>query len=118
MESILYRDGGPYKHHFQNIGRKMVLIGPLPVSILVYSLSLRSKEINLLNLVHARDICNSGHVDVKNVPLRGCAIKGKFMCMFCPIIQDHERGFDRKEDIKRHNHQHLNVSSFSVLFSR
>ena len=59
----------------------------------------------------AQDIIDSDF-EVKNVPLRNRSDKGKYLCKFCPITQKHQRGFDRKEDMKRHYHQHLNVSFY------
>ena len=65
----------------------------------------------------AQDIIDSDF-EVKNVPLRNRADHGKYLCKFCPITQKHKRGFERKEDMKRHYHQHLNVSFISKSLSR
>jgi hypothetical protein len=70
------------------------------------------KELEYCSENDAHDILNSDF-EVKNVPLRGRSEIGKYSCKFCPITQKHERGFDRKEDMKRHYHQHLNFVRFS-----
>ena len=38
----------------------------------------------------------------------------QYSCLICPLTQGHPRKFARKEDLKRHYHQHLSVS-FSSL---
>jgi len=70
------------------------------------------KELDYCTANDAQDIIDSD-VEVKNVPLRNRSDKGRYLCKFCPITQKHERGFDRKEDMKRHYHQHLNYVRFS-----
>ena len=35
---------------------------------------------------------------------------GDYKCLLCPLTQNEERSFSRKEDLKRHYHQHLSVS--------
>lgn len=74
------------------------------------------KELEYLNKDDAEAIVNSGFVEIKTIPIKNCKEHGKFQCQFCPITQGHERGFDRKEDIKRHNHQHLNYARFSCKY--
>jgi len=70
------------------------------------------KELDYCTENDARDIIESDF-EVKNVPLRNRSDKGKYLCKFCPITQNHARGFERKEDMKRHYHQHLNYVRFS-----
>jgi len=70
------------------------------------------KELDYCTESDAQDIIDSDF-EVKNVPLRNRADFGKYLCKFCPLTQNHKRGFDRKEDMKRHYHQHLNYVRFS-----
>lgn len=79
-----------------------------------------ARELEYCNEGDARSLIDSGY-DVKKVDLRNykgkdLKIKGKFNCLFCPIMQKHERGFDRKEDIKRHYYLHLDFKRFQCKY--
>ena len=48
-------------------------------------------------------------IDVVKIPLKGKATLGEYSCLICPLIQGHNRGFKRKEDMKRHYQLHFKV---------
>lgn len=39
-----------------------------------------------------------------------------YKCLLCPLTQNEERSFSRKEDLKRHYHQHLSFVRFECNF--
>ena len=59
----------------------------------------------------AREIVNSGQIEIVKIPLKGKATSGEYNCLICPLTQGHNRGFKRKEDMKRHNQLHFKVRS-------
>ena len=67
------------------------------------------KILKLFSLGDAREIVNSGLIEIVKIPLKGKATSGEYNCLICPLTQGHHRGFKRKEDMKRHNQLHFKV---------
>jgi hypothetical protein len=72
-----------------------------------------TRDLNFMKRGDAQDIINSGYQEVTNIPLKGKSTSGDFKCLICPILQGHDRGFTRKEDLKRHYHLHFKFARFT-----
>merc|ERR1712176_1594369 len=68
-----------------------------------------AKELMFVTEGDAREIVNSGLIEIVKIPLKGKATSGEYNCLICPLTQGHHRGFKRKEDMKRHNQLHFKV---------
>lgn len=71
-----------------------------------------AKELMFVTEGDAREIVNSGVIEIVKIPLKGKAITGEYNCLICPLTQHHTRGFKRKEDIKRHYQLHFKFQRF------
>ncbi|CAG5099262.1 Oidioi.mRNA.OKI2018_I69.XSR.g16390.t2.cds [Oikopleura dioica] len=70
-----------------------------------------AKDLTFMTQSEASDIIRSDF-KVEKVPLKGKRENGQFSCMVCPILQNHGRGFERKEDLKRHYQLHFKFARF------
>jgi len=70
-----------------------------------------ARDLSFMKAEDAKEIVDSGR-EVVNIPLKGKKEDGQFKCMVCPLVQGHGRGFDRKEDLKRHNQLHFKFARF------
>lgn len=71
-----------------------------------------AKELMFVTEGNAREIVNSGLIEIVKIPLKGKATSGEYNCLICPLTQGHHRGFKRKEDMKRHNQLHFKFQRF------
>lgn len=76
------------------------------------------REMNFVNKDDARRLVNS-NFPIKRVEKKAMKrtaetkkLLDQFACLLCPITQNHQRKFARKEDLKRHYHQHLSFVRF------
>ena len=55
--------------------------------------------------------------EITKIPLKGKKEDGAYPCLICPSLQGHGRGFQRKEDLKRHYQLHFKVFTKFKLFN-
>merc|ERR1712227_582152 len=81
------------------------------------------REMNFVNSDDAKRLVKSGYnikrVEKKEMKRTADTKKtlDQFACLLCPITQGHSRKFARKEDLKRHYHQHLSFVRFHCNFA-
>jgi hypothetical protein len=70
-----------------------------------------ARDLSFMKPEDAKEIVEYGR-EIVNIPLKGKREDGQFKCLICPLTQNHGRGFDRKEDLKRHNQLHFKYDRF------
>jgi len=88
------------------------------------------REMNFVGLDDAKRLVKSGYTikrvekkTMKKTAKKTTHVKvactdapGDYKCLLCPLTQNEERSFSRKEDLKRHYHQHLSFVRFECNF--
>jgi hypothetical protein len=70
-----------------------------------------ARDLSFMKQDDAKEIVEAGRTIIQ-VPLKGKKENGHFNCLICPLTQGHGRGFDRKEDLKRHYQLHFKFNRF------
>jgi len=71
-----------------------------------------ARDLSFMKSEHAQEVIDSGR-EITKIPLKGKKEDGAYPCLICPSLQGHGRGFQRKEDLKRHYQLHFKYARFT-----